>query len=167
VSKGSALPFPQYLNLVNFLVVILVDPTHRHLDARLSQMMNTIRLLIVDDHMTVRDALQVSLGSKPSLEVLACDCDLNSVTDCVNKYAPDVVLFEPKNLNGKGFEACRRIMAARPEPAVIVLTSYSNEQEAMILAELGVRRYLLKDIDTQSLYSEILSSYAENKKHHA
>jgi DNA-binding NarL/FixJ family response regulator len=125
--------------------------------------MDKIRLLIIDDHVSVRDALQVSLGNKPALEVVTSDAALSTVVEIIDAIAPDVVLFEPKGLNGEGLQTCRHILAAKSGPAVIVLTSYRSEQEAMVLSELGVSRYLLKDIDTQSLYKEILSSYAERQ----
>jgi DNA-binding NarL/FixJ family response regulator len=126
--------------------------------------MDTIRLLIVDDHVGVREALQVSLSSKPYLEVMTSDADLNTVVETIDVIAPDVVLFEPKSLNNQGLQTCRHILAAKSEPVVIVLTSYRNEKEAMVLSELGVSRYLLKDIDSQSLYEEILRCYAERQE---
>ena len=127
--------------------------------------MAKILLLIIDDHARVRDALQVSLGNKPNLEVLTSDAEPATLTQTVDSIAPDVVIFEPKSLNGDGVDACQRILAAKCQPAVIVLTSYHSEQEEMNFVELGVSRYLLKDVDTQRLYEEILASYAERQAH--
>jgi DNA-binding NarL/FixJ family response regulator len=126
--------------------------------------MKKIRLLIVDDHIDVRDALQVSLSSKPHLEVLTSDADLQTVAQTLGSVAPDVVLFEPKSLSNKGLQTCRTILASESQPAVIILTSYHSEKEAMVLSELGVSRYLLKDIDSQRLYDEILQCYAERQE---
>jgi DNA-binding NarL/FixJ family response regulator len=125
--------------------------------------MQQLRLLIVDDHVRVRDALQVSLSNMPDLEVLTSDADPETLTQTVEEIAPDVVIFEPKRLNGHGVEACRTILAAPCNPVVIVLTSYYSEREEMNVRELGVSRYLLKDIDSQRLYEEILASYAERR----
>lgn len=126
---------------------------------------DTIRLLIIDDYVSVRQALRVSLGKKPGLEVKAVNGDLQTAIDAVNGFAPDIVLFEPKSVNGKGYETCRSILEAPTRPAVIVHTSYRNEQEAMILAELGVCNYLLKDIGTQSLYEAILACHDARTGH--
>lgn len=126
--------------------------------------MNKICLLIVDDHVDVRDALQVSLSSKPRLEVLTSNADLQSVVETLQTVAPDVVLFEPKSLSNKGLQTCRTILTSDSQPAVIVLTSYHSEKEALVLSELGVSRYLLKDIDSQRLYDEILQCYAERQE---
>ena len=123
--------------------------------------MDTIRLLIIDDNTRVRDALQATLSNRPRLEVYACDASLNAATTMVGAVAPDVVLFEPKSSDGKGLELCRRILSSELPPALVVLTTYRDEQEAMGLSELGVSRYLLKDIDFQWLYQEILDTYAE------
>ena len=56
------------------------------------------------------------------------------------------------------------ILAAKSSPAVVVLTSYHDEQEEMVLSELGVSRYLLKDIDSNGLYQEIIGSYTEREE---
>jgi DNA-binding NarL/FixJ family response regulator len=127
--------------------------------------MGKIRLLIIDDHVKVRDALQVSLGNKPNLEVLTSDAAPETLIQTVESIAPDVVIFEPKSQDGDGVEACRRILSVKCQPVVIVLTSYHSEQEEMNFVELGVSRYLLKDVDTQSLYEEIVASYADRQAH--
>jgi DNA-binding NarL/FixJ family response regulator len=44
------------------------------------------------------------------------------------------------------------------QPAVVILTSFYDEREALVLSELGVQRYMLKDIDTQRLADEILAA---------
>lgn len=123
--------------------------------------MDTIRVLIVDDHVGVRDALQVALGSKPNLHVMASDADFGTIVETIETTAPEVVLLEPKSFNGRGLETCREILSTDAPPAVIVLTSWRSEREELVLRELGIRRYLLKDIDTTRLYEDILTIHAE------
>ena len=124
-----------------------------------------IRLLIIDDNVSVREALRVTLSSKPDLDVLACSAAApRTVIEAVRASDPDVVLVEPKSLKDKGLETCGHILAAKSSPAVVVLTSYHDEQEEMVLSELGVSRYLLKDIDSNGLYQEIIDSYTEREE---
>lgn len=128
-------------------------------------MSSKIRVLIIDDNVGVRVALNLALASKPNLEVIASGAQKDSAVQLVASLQPDVVIMEPKSLNGQGYQTCKDIVESEYHPVVITLTSYYDDQEALILAELGASRYLLKDIDTQSLYEEILLSYAERTQH--
>lgn len=139
------------------------DRVRREVGAHMDRSMDKIRLLVIDDHIGVRDALQVSLSNRTDLEVLTAAADPGSLMQTVDTVTPEVVIFEPKNVNGEGVDTCRRILAAECQPVVLVLTSYRDEQEEMNLVELGVSRYLLKEVDSQRLYEEILAAHAERR----
>jgi DNA-binding NarL/FixJ family response regulator len=106
-----------------------------------------IRILIVDDHHVVRHGLRQLLEREPDMEVVG---EAGSGTEAVRvatEQQPDVVLLDVKLDDLDGPEVCRRIGAAAPGTAVVMLTSYL--QDAVILRSLaaGARGYLIKDVE--------------------
>ena len=106
-----------------------------------------IRILIVDDHHVVRHGLRQLLEREPDMEVVG---EAGSGTEAVRvatEQQPDVVLLDVKLDDLDGPEVCRRIGAAAPGPAVVMLTSYL--QDAVILRSLaaGAKGYLIKDVE--------------------
>ena len=106
-----------------------------------------IRIVIVDDHQVVRHGLRHLLEREPDMEVVG---EAGSGTDAVRvaiEQRPDVVLLDVKLDDLDGPEVCRRISAAVPGTAVVMLTSYL--QDAVILRSLaaGAKGYLIKDVE--------------------
>jgi len=106
-----------------------------------------IRILIVDDHHVVRHGLRQLLEREPDMEVVG---EAGSGTEAVRvatEQQPDVVLLDVKLDDLDGPEVCRRIGAAAPGTAVVMLTSYL--QDAVILRSLaaGAKGYLIKDVE--------------------
>jgi two-component system, NarL family, response regulator DevR len=106
-----------------------------------------IRIVIVDDHQVVRHGLRHLLERESDMEVVG---EAGSGTDAVRvatEQRPDVVLLDVKLDDLDGPEVCRRITAAVPGTAVVMLTSYL--QDAVILRSLaaGAKGYLIKDVE--------------------
>jgi len=113
------------------------------------------RLLIIDDHDFVREALEARLSEAAGLEVVGCTgCWRTGLRDAV-KLKPDVVLLETKRADGQGLEALRRLAERCPHTNVVVLTSYPDEEEQTQAHRIGAQSYILKDIDTPQLVREI------------
>ena len=118
-------------------------------------MVDRVRLLIIDENPQVRRALETRLGSMPQLEVLGSVGSAEEAADLLRHAAPDVVLIEPKRLNGEGILLIQDLVSAPDPPLIIVLTSYHDEE--LIATELGISCYMLKEIDTEALLNAILS----------
>ena len=113
------------------------------------------RLLIIDDHDVVREALEARLRETAELEVVGCTgCWRTGLRDAV-QLKPDVVLLETKRADGQGLDALRRLTEECPTTSVIVLTSYPDAEEQTAAEHIGARNYVLKDIDTPQLVREI------------
>jgi DNA-binding NarL/FixJ family response regulator len=116
------------------------------------------RLLIIDDHDTVREALEARLHTTASVEIVGCTgCWETGLEEAV-RLKPDVVLLEIKRSDGQGLEALRCLTQQCPSTSVVVLTSYRDAAEQTQARSMGAVRYLLKDIDTPQLVRAIHAS---------
>jgi two-component system response regulator DevR len=117
--------------------------------------MSRTRLLIIDEHEAVRQALVSRLQQTGELDVVGSTGSSQEGLLQVDALRPNVVLLETKRSDGAGLETCRRIMRSHPNTTVIVLTSYDDEDERQAAYMAGAARYILKDIDSAQLLREI------------
>ncbi len=114
-----------------------------------------LRVLIVDEHETVRQALEARLRSSRDVEVVGCTGCWQEGIRLATECTADVVLLETKRSDGQGMAALRRLRAECPYAYVVVLTSYLDSKEQEEALEAGAVRYLLKDIGSKYLVQEI------------
>ena len=111
------------------------------------------RMLVIDDHDAVREALEARLQAAAGVEIIGCTgCWKTGLREAV-RLKPDVVLLETKRADGQGLDALRCLTEQCPHTSVVVLTSYPEEQAEAL--RMGAVRYVLKDIDTPQLVREI------------
>lgn len=122
-------------------------------------MIERVRLLIIDENPQVRAALETRLSTMPELEVLGSVGSVTEAEEALQKAAPDVILIEPKRLNGQGMSLIQALVSTPQPPLIIVLTSYHDEDEEMVANELGISCYMLKEINSQALLDVILSCH--------
>jgi DNA-binding NarL/FixJ family response regulator len=122
-----------------------------------------MRLIIIDDHEDVREALKSRLDAMPDIEVIGCTGCWKTGLQKALEWQPEVVLLETKRADGQGPEALRALEDQCAGSDVIVLTSYLDSEERATARSAGAVRYLLKDIDTAQLVSEIRSVARRNK----
>lgn len=116
-----------------------------------------VKLLIIDDRETVRQALEARLSHAPEIELVGSAASSEEGVRTALDVSPDIVLLEIKMADGKGLDTCRRITQANSSIAVIVLTSYMDEDERQAAFQAGASSYVLKDIDSQRLIRAIES----------
>ena len=123
--------------------------------------MNRIRLLIIEEHVAVRNALCVRLQSSSNLEVIAAH---QSIADWKAQQrlspagaAADVVLLGLKSRRQRPLNAIIKEVKEFKQSgtAVIVLASFADDIERELILEAGAQRYLLKDINSIQLIAEI------------
>jgi len=115
-----------------------------------------IRVVVADDHLVVREGLRFMLEEADEGFVLVGDAgDGATALDIVGRVQPDVVLMDLRMPGMDGLEAIKRIRAAWPHIAVVILTTY-NEDDLMIRGlQVGASGYLLKDTDRATLFRAI------------
>jgi NarL family two-component system response regulator YdfI len=118
-------------------------------------MSKQVRVLIADDHPVVRTGLRLMLSMHESCELVGEAVDGVEAVHLAGTLRPDVVLMDLRMPRMDGIAALEQIRQQWPQIAVIILTTY-NEDELMIRGlRAGARGYLLKDADVEVLLQAI------------
>jgi NarL family two-component system response regulator LiaR len=115
----------------------------------------TIRVLLVDDHIVVRRGLGALLATYGEIEVVGEAGSGQEGVELAVRLLPDVVLMDLVMPEMDGIEATRRVKAASPSTQVIVLTSYSEDERIFPAIKAGALSYLLKEIGPEDLVRAI------------
>jgi DNA-binding NarL/FixJ family response regulator len=110
-----------------------------------------IRVLIVDDQALIRAGIATLLGRKSDIEVVGQAGDGVEALAQVAMLDPDVVLMDLMMPVLDGVEATRQLSAQGVRPAVIILTTFRDDEYVLKGLAAGARGYLLKDMDHKSL----------------
>ena len=110
----------------------------------------SIRLVLAEDHVLVREGVLRLLESRDELEVAAVCADLDSLLAAVDAERPDVVVTDirmPPGGADEGIQAATRLRETHPDVGVVVLSQYATPSYALALLEGGSERraYLLKE----------------------
>jgi DNA-binding NarL/FixJ family response regulator len=106
--------------------------------------MSGIRALVVDDHPIVRAGLVALFDAAPDIHVIGTASSGEEAIELASELEPDVVLMDLRMAGIDGDEATARIVAARPETRVIILTTYENDDAILSAISAGASGYLLK-----------------------
>jgi two-component system, NarL family, nitrate/nitrite response regulator NarL len=117
--------------------------------------MNTIRLMLVDDHPLVRDGLRARLASVPGLQVVAEADGADAALDVAPRAAPDLVLMDIGLRGANGIEATRRLRALLPALHVVVLSMHDNAEYVREALQAGAAGYVLKDSPAEDIVAAI------------
>jgi DNA-binding NarL/FixJ family response regulator len=110
-----------------------------------------IRVVLVDDQTLVRQGIRSLLALSDDIEVVAEAGDGRAGLAAIDAHRPDVVLLDLRMpvLDGLG---TLRELAGRPDPpAVLVLTTFDDDEAVLAALRAGARGYLLKDVTLDSL----------------
>ncbi|MFE9402301.1 response regulator [Streptomyces sp. NPDC006530] len=111
----------------------------------------TIRVLIVDDQMMVREGFSVLLGAQPDIEVVGEAVDGREAVAQVRALRPDVVLMDIRMPGMNGIEATREIVASDDSAKVLVLTTFDLDEYVYQALRAGASGFLLKDASARQL----------------
>lgn len=122
-------------------------------------MTEVIHILIVDDHVIVREGLRALISGKPDMELVGEACNGQEAVLQARSLQPDVILMDLVMPGKSGIEAIREIRGENPEARILVLTSFSEDDQVFSAVKAGALGYLLKDSSPQELLEAIRCVY--------
>ena len=110
-----------------------------------------IRVLIADDQALVRGGFGAILGAQEDIEVVAEAADGREAVQLSATHSLDVVLMDIRMPNLDGIAATRRLLADRPDPPMMMLTTFGLDEYVYDALQAGASGFLLKDVDPPEL----------------
>jgi DNA-binding NarL/FixJ family response regulator len=109
------------------------------------------RILIVDDHPIVRDALAALLGETPELQIVGVTASIRETLPLLERTTPDLLLVDLSLEDGSGIELARALRRSRLKTRVLIITGFRDEFSAAEALSVGVHGYILKEQPTADL----------------
>jgi DNA-binding NarL/FixJ family response regulator len=120
---------------------------HDHMDSSPEPGSTPLRVVIADDQASVREGLVLLLSALPDIDVVASAADGEQALALVAEHCPDAILLDLHMPVLDGIGATRRLVAEHPGVAVVVLTTYADDETVLEALRAGARSYLTKDAD--------------------
>ncbi|MCB0167955.1 MAG: response regulator transcription factor [Anaerolineae bacterium] len=118
-------------------------------------MTDHIKILVVDDHMVVREGLRALLTPRNGMEVIGEAVDGGEAVEMARTLSPDVILMDLNLPEKSGLEATAEIMRQNPHARILVLTSYEEEEHISAAVRAGALGYVLKNSSAPELFHAI------------
>jgi len=106
-----------------------------------------IRLMIIDDHEMVREGLKAILITEPDFSIVGLAANAEEALILIERLRPDVALLDVRLPGVSGIEVCRIVTERYPETAVIILTTFTDEQLIAQSIQAGAKGFILKDVE--------------------
>src|SRR5215204_370097 len=122
---------------------------------RSSEKMETLRILVAEDHPLFRKGMISLLSSVPEFEVVG---EAPTGEEAVVRAAhlqPDVILMDLQMPEVNGIEATRRILQESPSVRVLVVTLFEDDDSVFMALRAGARGYVLKDSEEEEMLASI------------
>jgi DNA-binding NarL/FixJ family response regulator len=113
--------------------------------------MDTLRILVAEDHPLFRKGVISLLSSVPEFEVVGEAKTGEEAVARATQLQPDVVLMDLQMPEVNGIEATRRILQESPSVRILVVTLFEDEDSVFMALRAGARGYVLKDADEEEM----------------
>jgi DNA-binding NarL/FixJ family response regulator len=105
----------------------------------------SIRVVLIEDNDVFRQALELLLGQRGDIEIVAAESTGMDAVEICRGLSPDVLVVDYRLPGDDGVEVARRVRAECPEVAVVVLSAAAGERELEALREAGAVATVGKD----------------------
>ena len=123
-------------------------------------MSDPIRVVVADDQTTIRQALSMMLDLLPDIDVVASAANGREAVDAVAEHSPDVLLTDLRMPVLDGAQATELVCAQHPGTAVVLLTTFDDEESIMSALQAGARGYLTKEAGREEIATAIRAAAA-------
>ena len=114
-----------------------------------------IRILLADDHTLMRGGLRAMIQDLPDFDVVGEAPDGRQAVHLAEELNPDLVVMDIGLPGLNGLDATRKIVKARPDARVLILSMHSNEEFVKQALEAGATGYVLKDAPVDELLAAL------------
>ena len=122
--------------------------------------MPPVRIVLVEDNEVFRDALELLLGMRTDVEIVASVGDGAAAVAAAKEYRPDVVLMDYRLPTLDGIQATAQVVEEVPGVAVVALTASADDAEREALVEAGAVACLTKEQELEEIVAAILQAAA-------
>ena len=124
--------------------------------------MNTLRVLVADDHRLMLAAVRRALADAPDFEIVHEVSVGSHVVPAVHESAPDVVLLDLRMPELDGLACLERLQKHHPEVAVVILSSYSDPEQIEAARRGGARGYVVKTVEPVDLATVLRTALSDS-----
>jgi DNA-binding NarL/FixJ family response regulator len=126
----------------------------------MSEPARQLRIVLADDHATVRQGLKLLIDAQADMQVVGEAGDGRAAIDRVEQFKPDVIVMDISMPGMNGLNATRTLKDLHPESRVVALTRYSDDAYLQELLRAGVAGYVLKQSASIELLQAIRAAAA-------
>jgi DNA-binding NarL/FixJ family response regulator len=121
---------------------------------------SSLRVVVADDQSSVREGLVLLLGLVPDIDVIGAAANGLEALDLVAELRPDAILLDLHMPVLDGIETTRRLTEQHPDVAIVILTTYADDDSVLAALRAGARSYLTKDADRADIARALHSAAA-------
>ena len=118
-------------------------------------MTKPIRILIADDHLIVREGLRLIMDTETGFELVGEASNGAEAVELAVELQPDVILMDLRMPRVDGLTAIERLQIEQPQIAIVILTTFNEDELMRQGLQAGARGYLLKDTNRTTLFNTI------------
>ena len=119
--------------------------------------MESLTVLIADDHPVFRKGLRALLASMPALELAGEATNGEDAIRLAEQLQPDIILMDLQMPGGGGLAAIRQIVRTSPHIRILVVTMFQDDDSVFAALRAGARGYVLKDMDDEEITRAIMA----------
>ena len=121
--------------------------------------MDSIRVMVIDDHPIVREGVRSLLSNYADFKVVGEAESGRSALECVGEMAPDVILLDIRMPGESGVEVLKQLRQVAPAARVLMLTSFNDDEYITGALRADAHGYILKNASDETLTSAIRAVY--------
>lgn len=123
-------------------------------------MTDAINVVIIEDHALMREGIKAIISRDEKIKVIGESDNVDDGYDVVMNCNPDILLLDIALHGSSGLVLAKRLLAAKPDLLIIIITAYSKIDYILEAVESGVKGYILKESSPENLADAIEKVYA-------